>query len=42
MDAGVSMAACVILAVPVLRWMRSGKLTAADDGDDQVGGIAVA
>jgi hypothetical protein len=31
------MIACLILAVPVLRWMRSGKLIAPDDGDDPVG-----
>ena len=37
MDAGLSMIACLILAVPVLRWMRSGKLIAPDDGDDLVG-----
>ena len=28
MDAGVSMAACLIIALPVLHWMRSGMLTA--------------
>jgi len=33
MDAGVSLVACAILLVPVLRWMRSGKLTAPDDDE---------
>jgi len=31
MDAGVSLLGCAILFVPVLRWMRSGQLTAPDD-----------
>lgn len=31
MDAGLSMGACLILLIPVLHWMRSGKLTAPDD-----------
>jgi PAT family beta-lactamase induction signal transducer AmpG len=42
MDAGLSMLACMILAVPVLRWMRSGKLTAPDDRDDPVGEAVIA
>ncbi len=33
MDAGLSLAACAILLVPVLHWMRSGQLTAPDDAD---------
>jgi PAT family beta-lactamase induction signal transducer AmpG len=31
MDAGVSLAACMLLVVPVLGWMRRGKLTAPAD-----------
>jgi len=51
MDAGVSLVACAILVVPVLHWMRSGKLTAPDDDgpdddapveDDRVGELAPA
>jgi PAT family beta-lactamase induction signal transducer AmpG len=41
MDAGLSLAACVLLLVPVLHWMRSGKLTAPDD-DAPVGEAAPA
>jgi PAT family beta-lactamase induction signal transducer AmpG len=41
MDAGVSMAACLIIALPVVHWMRSGKLTAPDD-DSPVGEAPVA
>lgn len=37
MDAGVSLAACLVVAVPVLRWMRSGKLTTQDDEPASVG-----
>ena len=37
MDAGVSLTACAILIVPVLRWMRSGKLVAANN--DGVGDV---
>ena len=36
MDAGVSLGACLILLVPVLHWMRSGKLTAPAD-DEPIG-----
>ncbi len=32
MDAGVSMAACVLVLVPVLRWLRAGLLDAPEDG----------
>jgi PAT family beta-lactamase induction signal transducer AmpG len=40
MDAGLSFAACLILVLPVLGWMRSGKLTAhADDGVLAVGSV---
>gem|GEM_PF-389371 len=38
MDAGVSLAACLIMVVPVLRWMRSGKLRAPDDDAADVDG----
>lgn len=38
MDAGVSLAACLLIAVPVLRWMRSGKLTTRDDEPASVAG----
>ena len=31
MDAGVSFAGCMLLLVPVLRWMRRGQLVAPDD-----------
>ena len=31
MDAGISLEACALLLVPVLRWMRNGQLTAPDD-----------
>jgi PAT family beta-lactamase induction signal transducer AmpG len=41
MDAMVSLAACMILLVPVVHWMRSGKLTAPDD-DAPVGEAAPA
>jgi PAT family beta-lactamase induction signal transducer AmpG len=41
MDAGVSLAGCAILFVPVLRWMRGGKLTAPDE-DAPVGEPAAA
>ena len=37
MDAGVSLGACLLIAVPVLRWMRSGKLTTQDDEPANVG-----
>lgn len=39
MDAGVSLAACLLIAVPVLRWMRSGKLTTRDDEPASVAGV---
>jgi len=31
MDAGVSLAGCALIAWPVWRWMRAGKLTVTDD-----------
>jgi PAT family beta-lactamase induction signal transducer AmpG len=31
MDAGLSLVACMLLAVPVLHWLRSGKLETARD-----------
>ena len=38
MDAGVSLVGCAILLVPVLHWMRRGKLAAPDDlGPDDLG-----
>ncbi len=37
MDAGVSLGACLLIAVPVLSWMRSGKLTTQDDEPANVG-----
>ena len=41
MDAGVSLGACLILLVPVLHWMRSGKLTAPAD-DEPIGASVAA
>ena len=38
MDAGVSLAACLLIAVPVLRWMRGGKLNTRDDESASVAG----
>ncbi|WP_353230814.1 hypothetical protein [Novosphingobium sp.] len=36
MDAGVSLAGCAVMLVPVLLWLRRGELTAPDD-DEPVG-----
>jgi PAT family beta-lactamase induction signal transducer AmpG len=35
MDAAVSLAACMLLLVPVLRWLRAGKLETVDALDDR-------
>ncbi len=42
MDAGVSLTACAILAIPVMRWMRAGRLAAPKEEDAPVDEPALA
>jgi PAT family beta-lactamase induction signal transducer AmpG len=41
MDALVSLAACTLLAVPVIHWLRSGKLE-IDGGEERLQTVAFA